>query len=125
MDIFGLKFLTIYEAKETDYKQDANGQKWRRMGNSCWFTNFDLPKRHIPLDLYAKYKSEKYPTYDDYEAIECGICKEIPEDFFGIIGVPITYLPYHCPEQFKILKIVTPKINNKSKYKRLLIMRKV
>lgn len=122
---FWFKVPDYYETKETDYKQDENGQKWRRMGNSCWFTNFDLPKRHIPFDLYTKYKAEKYPTYDDYDAIECGICKEIPEDFFGIIGVPITYLPYHCSEQFEILQIVTPKIKAKAKYKRLLIRRKV
>lgn len=122
---FWFKVPDYYEAKGTDYKQDENGQKWRRMGNSCWFTNFDLPKRHIPLDLYSKFKSEKYPSYDDFDAIECGICKEIPEDYFGTIGVPITYLPYHCSEQFEILEIVTPKINGKSKYKRLLIRRVV
>ena len=121
---FWFKVPSYYEAKGTDYKEDENGQKWRRMGNSCWFTNFDLPKRHIPIDLFAKYKTEKYPNYDDYDAIECGICREIPEDYFGIIGVPITYLPYHCAEQFEIIEIVTPKINKKSQYKRLLIRRK-
>ena len=113
-----------YEAKGTDYKQDENGQKWRRMGNSCWFTNFDLPKRHTPIDLFSKYDSHKYPAYDDYDAIECGITKEIPEDYFGVIGVPVTYLPYHCHDQFRIIDIVTPKINKKSKYKRLLIQRR-
>lgn len=121
---FWFRVPDYYEAKGTDYKQDETGQKWRRMGNSCWFTNLDIPKRHIPLDLYAKYNDEKYPHYDDYDAIECGICKEIPENYKGIIGVPITYLPYHCAEQFEILEIVTPKINGKSKYKRLLIRRK-
>lgn len=113
-----------YKAKNTDYKEDADGQKWRRMGNSCWFTNLDLPKRHMPLDLWAKYSIDKYPKYDDYDAIECGTTREIPADYYGTIGVPITYLPYHCPEQFEIIEIVTPKINGKSKYKRLLIRRK-
>ncbi len=120
---FWFRVPDYYEAKGTDYKQDENGQKWRRMGNSCWFTNLDIPKRHIPLDLYAKYIPEKYPKYDDMDAIECGTTKEIPENYFGIIGVPITYLPYHCAEQFEILQIVTPKIQGKSKYKRLLIRR--
>lgn len=121
---FWFRVPDYYEAKGTDYKQDEYGHKWRRMGNSCWFTNLDIPKRHIPLDLYAKYSDEKYPHYDDFDAIECGTTKDIPEDYYGMIGVPITYLPYHCTDQFEILEIVTPKINNKSKYKRLLIRRK-
>lgn len=121
---FWFRVPDYYEAKGTDYKQDEDGQKWRRMGNSCWFTNLDIPKRHIPIDLYAKYSDEKYPHYDDFDAIECCTTKEIPEDYYGMIGVPITYLPYHCTDQFEILEIVTPKINNKSKYKRLLIRRK-
>lgn len=121
---FWFRVPDYYEAKGTDYKQDEEGHKWRRMGNSCWFTNLDIPKRHIPLDLYAKYTPEKYPHYDDYDAIECGTTKEIPCDYYETIGVPITYLPYHCTEQFEILEIITPKINHKSKYKRLLIRRK-
>lgn len=121
---FWFRVPDYYEAKGTDYKQDEYGHKWRRMGNSCWFTNLDIPKRHISLDLYAKYSDEKYPHYDDFDAIECGTTKDIPEDYYGMIGVPITYLPYHCTDQFEILEIVTPKINNKSKYKRLLIRRK-
>ena len=121
---FWFRVPSYYEAKGTDYKQDDDGQKWRRMGNSCWFTNLDIPKRHIPLDLYSKYTVEQYPTYDDYDAIECGTTREIPEDYYGMIGVPITYLPYHCTDQFEIVDIVTPKINGKSKYKRLLIRRR-
>lgn len=120
---FWFRVPDYYEPKKTDYKQDESGQKWRRMGNSCWFTNFDLPKRHIPLDLWEAYTPEKFPHYDDYDAIECGITRQIPEDYFGTIGVPITYLPYHCSDQFEILEIVTPKINGKTKYKRLLIRR--
>lgn len=121
---FWFRVPDYYEAKGTDYKKDEKGQKWRRMGNSCWFTNLDLPKRHTPLDLWAKFNPEKYPEYDDYDAVECGTTKDIPEDYYGTIGVPITYLPYHCSDQFEILEIVTPKINGKSKYKRLLIRRK-
>lgn len=121
---FWFKVPDYYESKGTDYKQDESGQKWRRMGNSCWFTNIDIPKRHTPLDLYAKYEPDKYPRYDDVDAIECGVTREIPENYSGAIGVPITYMPYHCSEQFKILDIVTPKIKGKTKYKRLLIQRR-
>lgn len=121
---FWFRVPSNYEAKGTDYKQDADGQKWRRMGNSCWFTNVDIPKRHVPLTLEAVYSPQRYPKYDDYDAIECGKYREIPADYGGVIGVPITYLPYHCPEQFEILALVTPKIDGKSKYKRLLIRRR-
>ena len=121
---FWFRVPDYYEAKGTDYKEDEKGQKWRRMGNSCWFTNLDIPKRHTPLDLWAKFSPEKYPKYDDYDAVECGTTKDIPEDYYETLGVPITYLPYHCAEQFEILEIVTPKINGKTKYKRLLIRRK-
>lgn len=121
---FWFRVPDSYEEKGTDYRQDESGGKWRRMGNSCWFTNVDIPKRHIPLQLYAAYDPQKYPRYDDYEAIECGTYRAIPADYEGVIGVPITYLPYHCPEQFEVIELVTPKINGKSKYKRLLIQRK-
>lgn len=112
-----------YEPKKTDYKEDENGQKWRRMGNSCWFTNIDIERKHTPLDLYETYTPEKYPKYDEIDAIECGITAKIPEDYFGMIGVPVSYMPYHCGEQFHVLDIITPKINGKSKYKRVLIQR--
>lgn len=124
-----------YEAKGTDYKQDETGQKWRRMGNSCWFTNFDIKARHIKLDLYKKYNPEDYPKYDTYDGIECGIVKEIPCDTDKIIGVPLTYLAKHCKEQFDIVgelhtgsgneyDYAFPKVNGVNKYVRILIKNK-
>ena len=121
-----------YEEKKTDFKIDENGQKWRRMGNICWFTNMDIEKRHQPLDLYKKYTPEEYPTYDTYDAIECGRYNEIPMDTDKIIGVPITYLAYHCDEQFEIVgefrhgcdnefDLAVPIVDGKSKYTRIAI----
>ena len=133
---FWFRVPDYYEEKGTDYKQDANGQKWRRMGNICWFTNVDIEKRHQPLDLYKHYNAEEYPKYETYDAIDCKEYKEIPDDYFGIMGVPITYLPYHCVEQFEILgkfdggtdsnelDLAKPLINGKAKYKRIAIRRK-
>ena len=112
-----------YEAKGTDYKQDETGQKWRRMGNSCWFTNIDIPKRHTPLALKERFDPAHYPHYDDVDAVECSATRLLPDDYVGMIGVPVSYLPYHCPEQFEICDIVTPKLAGKTKYKRLLIRR--
>lgn len=125
-----------YEAKNTDYKQDSNGQKWRRLGNICWFTNMDIEIRHRPLDLYKKYTPEEYPTYDTFDAIHVELYNQIPCDTDKIMGVPITYLAYHCDEQFEILgkfdggtsnnelDLAKPIIKGKVKYKRIAIKRR-
>ena len=68
------------------------------MGNICWFTNLDIDKRHQPLELYLKYTPEKYPRYDQYNAINVNKTAEIPTDFDGIMGVPITFLDKYSPE---------------------------
>ena len=124
-----------YEAKATDFKIDENGQKWRRMGNICWFTNLDFPKRHEKMLLWKHYSPEKYPKYDDYDAID--VCKtaDIPCDYFGVMGVPITFMSQYNPEQFEILgdtryhdgKWISNDINiidGKTKFRRLLVRRK-
>lgn len=133
---FWFKVPEYYEEKGTDFKIDESGQKWRRMGNICWFTNMDIEKRHQKLELYKHYDPLEYPTYDTFEAIDCKEYKEIPNDYFGIIGVPITYLPYHCADQFEILgkfdggtesnelDLAKPLINGQAKYKRIAIRRK-
>jgi hypothetical protein len=73
-------------------------------GSRCyWFTNLDHAKRHRPLILTEKYSPDKYPTYDNYNAINVDKTKDIPCDYYGIIGVPVTYLDKHCPEQFEIV----------------------
>lgn len=69
----------------------------------CWFTNLDHDKRHQPIDLYGSFTADQYPSYDNYDAIEVGRVAEIPEDYHGVMGVPITFLDKYCPEQFVIL----------------------
>lgn len=124
---------SYYEPKKTDYKE-INGQKMRRMGNICWFTNLDIEKRHEPLDLYETYSPDKYPKYDNFDAIHVAKTVEIPADYFGNISVPITYLPYHCPDQFEVIgevnngcdseyDFVRARLNGKPKYKRVIIKR--
>ncbi len=74
--------------------------------NCTWFTNLDIPKRHEPLDLRGTYyygNEEQYPTYDNYDAIEVSKVADIPCDYYGMIGVPITFMNVYCPEQFEIL----------------------
>ena len=100
---FWFKIPADYEEKATDFKIDEHGQKWRRMGNICWFTNLDIPKRHEKLLLWKHYTPEAYPKYDNYDAIEVAKTDDIPCDWDGAIGVPITFMQYYNPEQFAIL----------------------
>ncbi len=92
-----------YEARETRYWQDETGQKWRSLGNICWFTNLDHNKRHEMLDLVCRYSSEEYPAYDNYNAINVNKVDNIPYDYDGAMGVPITFLDKYSPDQFDIL----------------------
>ena len=94
-----------YEEKATDFKIDENGQKWRRMGNICWFTNIDIMKRHEDMTLFRTYSPEVYPKYDNYDAIEVSKTADIPCDYYDAIGVPITFMQYHNPEQFQIVGV--------------------
>ena len=70
---------------------------------SYWYTNLDIAKRHEDLILYKPYTSEAYPKYDNYDAINVDKTKEIPMDYAGAMGVPITFLDKYNPEQFEIL----------------------
>lgn len=92
-----------YEPRETRYWEDEDGQKWRSLGNICWYTNLDIKKRHEDLILIRKYNPEDYPKYDNYDAIEVSKTKDIPCDYEGIMGVPITFMDKYNPDQFEIL----------------------
>lgn len=91
------------EEKETRYWVDEDGIKWRSMGNICWYTNLIVKRREDFIDIYKKYSPEKYQKYQNYDAIDVKTYTDIPFDFDGIMGVPLTYLCYHCPKQFEIV----------------------
>jgi len=74
-----------------------------RVSGVHWFTNLDINKRHEELILYKKYNPEEYPTYDNYNAINVDKTKDIPLDYDGVMGVPITFMDKYNPDQFKIL----------------------
>ena len=84
---------------------DKDGKKYAKFGNICWFTNLDNKKRHEELILYCKYSQEEYPKYDNYDAINVEKINEIPLDYDGIMGVPITFMINYNPEQFDIVGI--------------------
>ncbi len=77
-----------------------------------WYTNIDIVKRHEDLILYKQYTLQEYPKYDNYDAINIDKTKDIPYDFDGAMGVPITFLDKYNPKQFEILgQMVTTKID--------------
>lgn len=71
--------------------------------SAIWFTNLDHAKRHEELPLWKRYTPEEYPKYDNYDAINVDKVKEIPCDYDGAMGVPITFLDKWNPEQFELL----------------------
>ena len=103
---FGDMAFTVpdyYEPRETRFWIDEKGQKWRSMGNICWYTNLDIAKRHENLIVYKKYNPIEYPKYDNYNAINVDKVADIPCDYYGVMGVPITFLDKYNPSQFEIL----------------------
>ena len=92
-----------------------DGKLWRNLGNICWFTNLDHKKRHEEIDLINHYSPEEYPTYVNYDAIEVSKYTDIPCDYDGYMGVPITFLDKYNPNQFEILGISTVIGTNKPK----------
>lgn len=84
---------------------DKNGRKYIRVKGVRWFTNLDYAARHDKLVLYKKYygNEDEYPHYANYDAINVNKVADIPCDYFEEIGVPITYLDKHNPEQFEII----------------------
>ena len=74
-----------------------------RVSGVHWFTNLDISKRHEDLILYKNYSPKEYPTYDNYNAINVDKTKDIPMDYDGLMGVPITFLDKYNPSQFEII----------------------
>lgn len=74
-----------------------------RVSGVVWYTNLDIAKRHEDLILYKTYTPEEYPKYDNYDAIEVSKTNEIPYDYKGVMGVPVTFMNKYNPDQFEIL----------------------
>ena len=74
-----------------------------RVSGVVWFTNIDISKRHEDLILYKKYSAKEYPKFDNYDAINVNKTSDIPIDYKGAMGVPITFLNKYSPEQFEII----------------------
>lgn len=122
--------------RTTRFWVDESGQKWRSLGNAMWLTNLDNERRHRQIILTKKYNSKEYPKYDNYDAINVKTINDIPYDFYGIMGVPITIINRYNSEQFEIVgeanhgsdneyDLFKPILNGKELYKKILIRRRV
>ncbi|MFI0999806.1 adenine-specific methyltransferase EcoRI family protein [Streptomyces galbus] len=94
---------------------NENGERYQTIGSSAWFTNLDHLKRHEELTLYRTYDPEIHPFYDNYDGIEVGKSADIPVDWDGIMGVPITFLGKYNPDQFEIVGIAKAPLGEPSK----------
>ena len=92
-----------YPLKAAGCREDELGHKYIRVKGVRWFTNLDYKERHEPLVLYKHYTSKEYPKYDNYDAINVDKTSDIPCDYFKDMGVPITFLDKHNPDQFEIV----------------------
>ena len=95
-----------YPILTKNYRIDPlSGDRFIRANGIRWFTNLEVSKRHENLTLYKKYNPEEYPKYDNYDAIEVSKVAEIPYDYEGAMGVPITFIDKYNPEQFEIIAL--------------------
>ena len=113
VDNGGTKWFEVnpdYEIKTKSREKFENDKKYFSKGSIMWFTNLDFKQRYEDLILYKRYRPEEYPKYDNYDAINVDKTKEIPMDYRGAMGVPITFLDKHNPEQFEIIGMDRPLI---------------
>jgi len=118
VDNYGTKWFGVkddYDITTESRKKIENGKKFFSSGRIVWLTNLDTEKRHQDLILYKKYSPAEYPKYDNYDAINVNRYTDIPMDYAGAMGVPITFLDKHNPEQFEILGITKPWFGGTSK----------
>lgn len=106
VDNGGTKWFRVpehYDIKTESRIKIENGVKYFSMGSIMWFTNLDHSKRHEKITLYRQYTPMEYPHYENYDAVEVSKVADIPYDYSGIMGVPITFLDKYNPDQFQIL----------------------
>lgn len=90
-------------AKVKKYSINSYGEKIVNIMGVCWFTNLDIKKRHEEMILVKKYKPESYPAYENFDAIDVARVSDIPYDYSGLMGVPITVMDKFNPEQFELV----------------------
>ena len=107
-----------YNIKTETRKKIVNGKKYFSMGRIFWFTNLEHNKRNQDLILYKEYNQNDYPKYDFYNAIFVDTVANIPKDYPGAMGVPLTFLDKFNPKQFEILDCNDLRLNNRVPFKK-------
>ncbi len=133
----GTKWFQVpmdYDIPTETRKKIENGVKYFSMGRIMWFTNFDTEKRNQKMTLYKKYSPEEFSKYDNYNILNVDKVADIPMDYKGLMGVPITFVDKYSPKQFEILGIANSArwighecftlINGRKIYNRILIKNK-
>ena len=105
-----------YPLEAAGYRIDQNGHKYIRVKGVRWFTNMDYVERHVELDLWKSYSPDEFPQYVNYNAIEISKTSNIPYDYEGLMGVPITFLDKYNPDQFEIIGLSLFVANPMSNY---------
>ena len=106
---FGIPIDCVNNYNDKVYNSKTGLVKFR---NCKWYTNLDIVKRHEPLELLEHYTPEKYPKYDNYNAINVDRVHDIPCDYDGVMGVPITFMDKYCPEQFELMNCNDCRVND-------------
>jgi len=133
----GTKWFQVpmdYDIPTETRKKIVDGIQYFSMGRIMWFTNLDTEKRHQEMTLYKKYSPEEFSKYDNYDILNVDKVADIPMDYKGVMGVPITFVDKYSPEQFEILGIANSArwinyecftlINGRKIYNRILIKNK-
>ena len=94
-----------YPLRAAGSRIDGQGNKYIRVKGVRWYTNMDNPNRHEILPLFRKYNEQDYPKYDNLDAIEVAKTNDIPCDYFGLIGVPDSFMDKFNPDQFQLIGI--------------------
>ncbi|WP_147915212.1 adenine-specific methyltransferase EcoRI family protein [Ruania zhangjianzhongii] len=115
----GTKWFRVpdeYTIKTKERWKIEDGVKYQSMGRVYWYTNLETTRRHQNMVLYKRYSPEEYPTYVNYDGIDVDRASDIPMDYEGHMGVPITFLDRYNPEQFEIVGISTKLAEPMAKY---------
>ena len=106
-----------YPLNAASHRIDENGNRFIRVKGVRWFTNLDYSQRHEDLILYKEYSPEEYPTFDNYDAINVKKVADIPRNYDGAMGVPITFFDKYNPDQFEILSANDFRFNDTTPFK--------
>ena len=107
-----------YPLTAATYRVDKNGNKYIRVKGVRWFTNLDHANRHEEMILFKRYSPEEYPKFDNYDAINVDKTKYIPKDYKGAMGVPISFLDKHNPDQFETINSNDIRLNDRVPFKK-------